>query len=145
MSEISQGSITALAVVLSVASAWVQMIGGRPDGRIFYRFFFPLIFSASVIWVSLLSGSFFPLLLVVVPYYFAVSHLGHHTFLKRLFECIVYGLPSLLCGFSIIFVTQMLCCICATVIGHFFNKKPAPKIEMLVNFLRVFMIPVMVS
>jgi hypothetical protein len=144
MPEMMQGTSTFLALLLTLISSWLWMLGGRPHGRIFYRFIAPLFFATVVTVISLLSD-FKPVTLYLIPYYLIVTHLGHTKFHERLFECILYGLPSIFFGFTILFPIQMLLCVCAAVIGHFFNQKPAPKVEMLVNFLRIALVGYMVS
>lgn len=151
MSELAQGSISFLAILLTAVSAWIQMRGGRPGGRIYYRLIFPLFFSFSILFIALLSGNFKTAYLLFVPYYLLVTHLGHTKFHERLFECIAYTLPGVL---YVYFYTDMctfwtslmlLMSTGAAVIGHFFNQKTAPRAEFIVNFLRVALIPYMVS
>jgi len=144
MGEIAQGSITALAVILTAISAWIQMLGGRPNGRIYYRLIFPVFFSASVIFISFLSNSFRIQYILLVVFYLLVTHLGHHTFEKRLLECCLYGFPAIFFG-PVIFTGQMVLCVLAAVIGHFYKDKKAPSVELLVNFLRILLIGYMVS
>lgn len=151
MSELAQGSISFLAVILTACAAWIQMRGGRPGGRIYYRIYFPLFFSASIVGISLLNHTFTWLLLLNFPAYILISTSGHHSFLRRLIECLCYGLPGVLILFTYpelwtLWTLQMLVLApAAAVIGHSFNQKTAPKIELLVNFLRIGLIGFMVS
>lgn len=144
MSEIAEGSLAFLAVALTALSAWVQMLGGRPNGRVFYRLVFPLVFSFSVIGISLISDNFRLSLLLLIPYYLIITHLGHHSFIKRLFECLMYGLGGVVCGMYFLLGIQLIICILAALIGHFCQDKKAPVIEMIVDFLRIALIGVMV-
>jgi hypothetical protein len=151
MSELAQGSISFLAVILTACAAWIQMRGGRPGGRIYYRLFFPLFFSISLIGVSLISGMFQWTYLLFLPLYMAISTLGHTHFHERLIECWCYGLPSVLIVWNhtelCTFLTLQMLILAPTaaVIGHYFNQKTAPRIEFLVNFLRVVLVMYMVS
>ena len=166
MSEVAQGSISFLAIVLTAISAWFWMLGGRSiiellvwkldifgfhSNRIYGRLIAPIFFSLSVIGISLLSDNFRWIYLLFVPLYVVISTSGHSTFLRRLIECWCYSLPGVLivwnhtelCTF---WTLQMLILApTAAVIGHYFNQKTAPRIEFLVNFLRVAMIGYLVS
>jgi hypothetical protein len=163
--EVAEGSLTALAVILTLISAWIQMLGGRSfdellkwnlnifgakSNRIYYRLLAPIFFSCSIITLSLISGSFGWYFLLFCPLYVVISTSGHHSFLRRLVECWCYGLPGVLILFTyqdvlMLWTLQMLVlCPLAAVIGHFCRDKKAPVIELIVNFLRVLLIPIMV-
>ena len=151
MSELAQGSISFLAVVLTACSAWLWMLGGRPGGRIYGRLIAPLFFSSSILIISWISGAFHTIYFLFVPLYILISHSGHHSFVRRLIECWCYALPGVLIIYIYpelwrFWTIQMLIFSpTATVIGHFLNQKTAPRIEFLVNFLRIALIGFTVS
>ena len=158
MGEVAEGSLTALAVILTVISAWFWMLGGRSFGellkwnlnifgaksnRVYYRLIAPLFFCLSVIGISLISDNFTWILLLNIPAYLLISTSGHSAFPRRLVECWCYAFPGLLFGTPFLFVCQLLLSTVAAVIGHSNREKKAPVIEFVVNFLRVALIGVM--
>jgi hypothetical protein len=160
--EVSIGLLAALSVGFTNIYAFLHMLGGRSieelgelafwgdkSNRIYGRLIAPLFFSLSVIGLSLLSDTFHYPILVMIPAYLVISHMGHHTFPKRLLENWCYALPSVLILFTckdvwMFCAIQMLLATVSAVIGHFVNEKPAPVIEFLIAFLRVCLIPIMV-
>ena len=135
MTEVLAGSQEAVKILLTLACAWFWMLGGRPNGRVYGRFVAPLFFTITAIifhgWFGL-----FGLL------YFWISTSGHHSFWRRVLECVCYSLPVLLFrGFGQLALIQILILApVAAVIGHYNRQLKAPRVELLVNFIRVMLV-----
>jgi hypothetical protein len=154
MNEIMAGTLATIALIPSVLFAWISMVGGRPNGRIYKRIVAPFVFVSLVIVLSLISHKFSWWLVGLYPSYFIscmVGYGGDNIFTKcwrRILWSLIRTASCLplciLTGNYTLLILQLIVGVSTAVILGVKNPLAAPIEESIINLISVIFVPFMV-
>jgi len=156
MTELEQGVLGTIALLISVVFSTLAWFGGRSEAyfslraRLWKRLIAPLFFTASVILLSLYVGSFTYFYLLSIPLFFISSIFGYGgndiwTKMKRRFLWYLLRIIGL-SAFAIdveaaLFISQIVTGFIVTIAIGLKNPVKAPLEEGIINFSTVFLVP----
>lgn len=151
MNEYLEGLQGTVGLLIPLAASAIWWVGGRPNGRVYRRWVFPLFFSLALICLSVWMNTFRWWFLLSIPAYKAISHVGYgaDTFAGKLARRGLWSLLMTACALTFclwthawtVFMVQAFVGFGVAVTFGSLNPVKAAQEEGVICFGSTFLVP----